>query len=162
MAQRAGERVEAARGAAGVSQDDVARDLGVTQQTVSNWETGQHRIPDKYRRRLAELIGVDLGTLQGWIASDEEQKNKRGQRELSETKRVFLDAVKPVERFVSQYEELGHTYRRLDETTDKILVVLEELTNQMGDLVSQQAEMLSQQAEMLRLIRDQGGGRRAR
>ena len=46
----------AIRRAAGVSQEMVADELGVTRVTVSRWEAGLHRPRGKLRLRYAELL----------------------------------------------------------------------------------------------------------
>lgn len=48
----------AARVNAKLSQEALAKELGVTPVTVRNWESGRVKIPAIYLRRLAELSGV--------------------------------------------------------------------------------------------------------
>jgi transcriptional regulator with XRE-family HTH domain len=51
--------LRSAREAAGLSQGDVAEQLGVSQGAVSMWETGQSRPALSRIRRIAEVLGVD-------------------------------------------------------------------------------------------------------
>lgn len=106
----------------------MALHLAVTQQTVSNWESGASKVPDRHRRLLADILDISLADLQGWISADEETRHKATRRELSET-------VKVLERFVNQYQELGHTYRRLDETSEKMLGILQKLSDQQNEIL---------------------------
>lgn len=148
--------MERARDGAGVSQEELAEAFEVTQQTVSNWEIGRHPIPDEHRRRWAEMIGIDAADLNAWIADEAEQKAKASQRELSQAKRGFsemMKAMKVVEQFVTQYEELGHTYRQLDSNSEKILEILEQMSSQQTKILEQ---MSTQQTEILRLLKGQG------
>ena len=45
---------------AGFTQQDVARTLGVSLQTVSNWEGGKHEPKGEHLDSLARLYGVEL------------------------------------------------------------------------------------------------------
>ena len=60
-----GENLKIAREAKGLTQQDLARQLYVTRQTVSRWETGT-RYPDLYMaKRLAELLDTTVDALLG-------------------------------------------------------------------------------------------------
>jgi len=50
-----GERIRALRRHLGLTQDELARELNVRQQTVSEWETGQYR-PRGASERLLSLV----------------------------------------------------------------------------------------------------------
>lgn len=53
-----GWQLREAREASGFTQADVAKGLGVSQQTVSRWESGESRPRGTHRAKLAELFGV--------------------------------------------------------------------------------------------------------
>lgn len=108
----------------GLSASDVGRRLGITQQQVSNMEIGKAKIADKYRRQWSELLGIDRADLADWIAADEDAAHRRTKRELSETAKIM-------NRFVDQYQELGHTYRRLDAMMDRAVELLEEILREV-------------------------------
>ncbi|MFH2015978.1 MAG: helix-turn-helix domain-containing protein [Pseudomonadota bacterium] len=55
--------IEGARTGNRLSQGDLARKLGTTQQTVSRWEAGQSRPRAKQLVALAEALNLDLQTL---------------------------------------------------------------------------------------------------
>jgi HTH-type transcriptional regulator, cell division transcriptional repressor len=55
-----GERLLAARTAAGLTQSQLADALGVTQQRVSHWENGHGAPRDKYRPIMAGILGVTV------------------------------------------------------------------------------------------------------
>jgi hypothetical protein len=40
-----------------------------------------------------------------------------------------------LERFVNQYQELGHTYRRLDDTSEQMLLILQAMSNQQQEML---------------------------
>jgi len=53
-------RVRALRRHLGLTQDDLARELGTRQQTISEWETDQYR-PRRMSSRLLSLIAERAG-----------------------------------------------------------------------------------------------------
>jgi transcriptional regulator with XRE-family HTH domain len=69
MKLRIGERVALIRRARGLTQRELARLMGCSQQLVSKWEHNRPRW--RYRDRLAELLGVrrwwlDFGVRRNW------------------------------------------------------------------------------------------------
>ena len=64
-----GERIRAARQAAGLSQEKLAEQLGLTRQAVTKWETGQSAPSTENLLRLAEVLGVPVTALLGEAAS---------------------------------------------------------------------------------------------
>ncbi|MEU3501697.1 helix-turn-helix transcriptional regulator [Streptomyces hundungensis] len=55
--------LRAARGVRGMSQDDVARAIGVTPNTVGRWERGKGAPSSRLFGALVELLGVPRSTL---------------------------------------------------------------------------------------------------
>ena len=62
-----GDRIAAARGAAGLSQDDLAAKLGVRATTIDAWE---HDRKEPRANRLQTLCGM-LGVSLGWLLTGE-------------------------------------------------------------------------------------------
>lgn len=60
-----GDRLKAAREAAGLSQDDVAQKLDVDQSRVSRWETGKNLPTGERRKRLIKLLRVSQDDIFG-------------------------------------------------------------------------------------------------
>ena len=60
---RIGSNVRRLRKAAGLKQRDVAKALGVGQQTVSAWEGGQNSLRDSTILALANVLGVHPGAI---------------------------------------------------------------------------------------------------
>lgn len=58
-----GDRIKAARLAKGMSGDDLARAIGVSRQTVSNWERGVYTPSSDNIFALADTLGVTPETL---------------------------------------------------------------------------------------------------
>ena len=58
-----GERIRAARQAAGLSQEKLAERLGLTRQAVTKWETGQSAPSTENLLHLAEVLGVPVTAL---------------------------------------------------------------------------------------------------
>ena len=60
-----GERIRAARQAAGLSQEKLAERLGLTRQAVTKWETGHSAPSTENLLHLAEVLGVPVTALLG-------------------------------------------------------------------------------------------------
>jgi transcriptional regulator with XRE-family HTH domain len=59
-------RIRMLRVMAKMSEADVASRVGVTENAVRRWETGQHGITDDNKLKLAELFDVSVPFLMGW------------------------------------------------------------------------------------------------
>lgn len=99
-----GDRLRGLREAVGRSQEELARDAGVAQPSISKWETGQ-RLPDrKSITGYARALGVDPLDLMGWVAdaAQEELRVSRSEtedlsaklQELYAETRALIDAIK--------------------------------------------------------------------
>jgi SOS-response transcriptional repressor LexA len=70
MANNLGKRIKLARVKAGLSQGELAKQLGIAHPTLSKYERG-HRIPDSVLLgRIARILGCDPG----WLLADEGEK----------------------------------------------------------------------------------------
>lgn len=58
-----GAKIAAARGKAGLSQEDLAQRVGYDQCSVSAWERNTRRPPREAIRTLAELLGLSIEEL---------------------------------------------------------------------------------------------------
>ena len=58
-----GEVIRAARIEKGLSQTELARELEVTQVTISYWENGLTIPPTKKLPKLAEVLGIPIESL---------------------------------------------------------------------------------------------------
>lgn len=75
-----GQRIKEARIAAGFTQTDVGRYIGVTKQTISQWETGRAPPMVTNLMRFAEFVGVDPSELFHEVALDLDIKQPIQQR----------------------------------------------------------------------------------
>lgn len=58
-----GRKLQDARRDAGLTQQDAARNLEVTPQTLRNWEAGNHEPNDQFKQRLSEIYNVNVPDL---------------------------------------------------------------------------------------------------
>ena len=65
-----GDRITAARKAAGLSQEGLARSLGVSRNTVLGWENKGALPGHRNIAALAEALGLEQSTVQQWIADE--------------------------------------------------------------------------------------------
>lgn len=70
------ERLHKLRKEKKLTQEDVARALGVTQQTICNWETGTAQPTIDKAIDLAEIFGITLDTLVGSSQSESKVKSR--------------------------------------------------------------------------------------
>jgi transcriptional regulator with XRE-family HTH domain len=64
MADRLGDLIRAARERRGLTQQELAHEVGVARETVGNWETGVST-PRNKMGRLREVLGDDLSGIVG-------------------------------------------------------------------------------------------------
>ena len=77
-----GERIKQSRAAAGLSQEALAQLVGVSRQTVSNWERSR-TTPDAYAlKRIAEACGTTVDSLLGGDAAVVHDRALATRREL--------------------------------------------------------------------------------
>lgn len=60
-----GQRIAALRKERGLTQVQLAEQLGVSQQTVTAYESGNRRVPISHLPRLAALLGISIESLLG-------------------------------------------------------------------------------------------------
>lgn len=60
---RAKTAFEIAMQAKGITGAEISRTLGVGEAVVSHWKHGRFYVPEKYRARVSELLGVPVNEL---------------------------------------------------------------------------------------------------
>lgn len=94
-----GTRIHRLRKSQGITQVQLAEQLGVSQQTITAYESGNRRVPISHLPRLAALLGASIEELIG----EEPKPGKRGpapklQRQLER----ITTLPKAQQRFVMQ------------------------------------------------------------
>lgn len=101
--QQIGTRIAELRKAQGLTQQQLADLLGLSQQMVASYEVGRRRVPISTLPLLAERLGVDLDTLLGHTAK---AKAKRGPTpKLQQHMERISQLPKPKQRFVLEMLE---------------------------------------------------------
>lgn len=59
-------RLKELRKAKGLTQEELANEMGVTKLTISRWENEERQIKSDKAKQLADYFGVDLGYLYGY------------------------------------------------------------------------------------------------
>lgn len=147
-----------------LSQDDMAAHLGVSQPIVSAWEIS-HRTPRPKRRILpperapavVQFLQLDdaaefwrlYGEARAEDAEDANRATKVAERRASsaEDDAAAVSAatrtmIEKFERFANQYEELGHSYGRMERVVDSIsenVLRLVELNTQLIEQLLKQS-----------------------
>jgi transcriptional regulator with XRE-family HTH domain len=94
-----GERIAGSRKALGMTQAQLADDLGVAQQVVASYEVGRHRVPASFLPRLARALAITVADLVG----EEGAPSRRGPapKLLQQVERIQR-LPKAQQRFVMQ------------------------------------------------------------
>ncbi|MFJ3959023.1 helix-turn-helix domain-containing protein [Arthrobacter sp. NPDC090010] len=106
-----GEQIRTARERARLKQSDLAVLLGVTERTVSNWETGKH-VPVRRETQLLEILQIDPAgppervTLLG--ATDEQLLSELSRRLLGRSVSVVPEQSVSGSRLSSHDSEEEH------------------------------------------------------
>ncbi len=116
-----GEMLKFLRKQRGYSQEQIARKLGVTQGTVSNWENGTAEPSAKKLTALAEIYCVSVDTLMGHAVGDQEAVDTdtmqlREQLRRRPEMKVLFDAAgkatpEQINAVVAMLEVMGGTKR---------------------------------------------------
>jgi transcriptional regulator with XRE-family HTH domain len=92
-----GDDARTARERLGMTQFQVAVELGVTPQHISNFERGRHQLSPRLRWQLAELLGLSHGDLQ----PAPESRLEVLQTEMSDIKRQLSELTVLVEELLA-------------------------------------------------------------
>lgn len=88
------ERLRTARQMAGLSQGQVAKELGLHRPSVSETEAGRRRVSAEELGRLSDLYKVNVGWLAGEGRGDEQSERvELAARELAKLDKKDLDRV---------------------------------------------------------------------
>ena len=52
---------------------DLAKQLGITKQSITNWTNGSRKIPDKHLERLKDILKIPKELIQKEVADDEDR-----------------------------------------------------------------------------------------
>ncbi|MEX5398742.1 helix-turn-helix domain-containing protein [Streptococcus sp. ZJ93] len=69
-------RLKELRKEKGITQQELADEIGITKLSVSNWETGKHDIKSDKAQTLADYFGVSVAYLLGYEDNFREKVNK--------------------------------------------------------------------------------------
>lgn len=114
-----GKRIMAAREKRGLSRTQVAEGMGVSESLVGRWERGERRPTTKSLPKLAQLLGVPVGTLLAAEASPSVQ-DLHPECRICDTDPV-ADILETV-RVLRAYPEMDLLVRQLSECKDPTTV----------------------------------------
>lgn len=93
-----GEKIKTKRREKNLSQEDLARELGITRQAISKWETDKATPTMTNLRELSEVLGVDMAYFIGEADSEKKVDNKEEKDEVEEQKEEKLSKKKLIGR----------------------------------------------------------------
>lgn len=130
-------RLKELRQAKKLTQQELAKQIGVSKLTILNWEKGEHQIKSEKAQQLAEIFGVSVGYLLGFNNDDVTEyeidfHNNVMERMNKEAFVRFLDYIslsdivlsdKQIEMIFYQLQdlsELNSNYRYTETDTEKL------------------------------------------
>lgn len=120
-----------------LTQQELAKQIGVSKLTILNWEKGEHQIKSEKAQQLADIFGVSVGYLLGFNNDDVTEyeidfHNNVMERMNKEAFVRFLDYIslsdivlsdKQIEMIFYQLQdlsELNSNYRYIETDTEKL------------------------------------------
>lgn len=98
--QSLGQRIQSHRKAAGLTQVEFGKLLDLSQQVIADYEAGHRHIRAYTLARMAEVLGMDVGELQG---ENHPEPRKRGPAPMLQRQLEKIQALpKEKQRFVLQ------------------------------------------------------------
>lgn len=98
--QRLGQRIQAHRKAAGLTQAEFGKLLDLSQQVIADYEAGRRHIRAYTLARMAEVLGVDVANLQ---SDKQPEQRKRGPAPMVQRQLEKIQALpKDKQKFVLQ------------------------------------------------------------
>ena len=98
--QRLGQRIQARRKAAGLTQSEFGKLVDLSQQVIADYEAGNRNIPVYTLARMAEVLGMNVGELQSEQSS---VPRKRGPAPMAQRQlERILSLPKEKQKFVLQ------------------------------------------------------------
>lgn len=94
-----GEKIKTKRREKNLSQEDLARELGITRQAISKWETDKATPTMTNLKELSEVFGVDMAYFIGQANGEKKlDNNKEEKDEVEELKEEKLSKKKLIGR----------------------------------------------------------------
>lgn len=129
-----GERIRAARKKAGLTQRELAEKLGISEQGITQWETGVRNAKLGTIKKIAEAIGVPFETL---VTDDEERRNPMSKNEDRNIDLAALGAVLGTMGMNSGTMIVGEEKRDADKSCAKALSNMAETMETLCGLVKE-------------------------
>jgi DNA-binding XRE family transcriptional regulator len=137
-------RLKARREELELSQTDLGALIGVNQRTVSAWEKGKSRpLKREVVGKLAAALRWDKDDLWALIGEDAERDAAEKGEAAAEAQARESRTVAIVERFVSKYQELGHTYIAIGEMTQQSLGIQVSVQETVIEMQGTLADLLT-------------------
>lgn len=123
-------RIKEIRQKEGLSQQALAKKIGVSYRTIQNWENGVNQIKSEKAQQLADYFGVSVGYLLGF--SNDVEKHPFEWDEISEISKPYL--VKELEKRRQERREELRVLRDFAKNND-LTENINNVTQKLGDIV---------------------------
>ena len=113
-----------------LSQKEIAKEMSISEKTLSRWENGESQIKPEKAKQLADYFGVSVGYLLGY--SNDVEKHPFEWDEISEISKPYL--VKELEKRRQERREELRVLRDFAKNND-LTENINNVTQKLGDIV---------------------------
>lgn len=113
-----------------LSQKEIAKEMSISEKTLSRWENGESQIKPEKAQQLADYFGVSVGYLLGY--SNDVEKHPFEWDEISEISKPYL--VKELEKRRQERREELRVLRDFAKNND-LTENINNVTQKLGDIV---------------------------
>lgn len=166
-----GKRIQALRTMKSLTQEELARRLGVSRQAVNTWEKGKVRIPKARREMLAAFFGIDAACLDELVAEvvyeesfplvAREQENRMETTAMSmKIAQVNADREKMEDRMgISHVKDFADGFAQIRELLSEASKIKNPLELEMiGNMLGWAKQKIDEQAANLTKRKKRGRG----
>lgn len=135
-----GEKIREARKSKKMTQEDLAKKLGVKRSVISKYETGQIEPPLPQLRKIADALNVTLAYFLGYGNIEDAQLINATQNHNIDKMREILGVEKDVLVSVLNRRELQHRLTNIVDRIDKLnpngqQIVMSQISTLIDDLL---------------------------
>lgn len=135
--QKIGSFLSQLRKAQGLTQEQLGEKLGVTNKTVSRWETGTYLPPVEMLQLLSEIYGITINEILSGERLSEQAYREKAEENI---KTALSESAFTLKEKIDYYEKKWTQDHRLDGIVGLILVllgivVLEMLVEEIGAVI---------------------------
>lgn len=147
-------RLKEVRKSRGLTQKEIAEQVGVNQNTYSYWENEKTHIDSSSLKKIAEIFGVSVDYLLGGEQPNCQVASPNGNHNTVTTGDIHINQTTPLR---SEHEKLLSIYDSLDETSKTQLMSVAYML-MSASLKARGIDVQQIVEQQLHKLQDEGGG----